>query len=729
MKPSRRRFLQFSMGAAGAFLFTPINWKLMDDVAIWTQNWSWVPVPEDGARAYTTTTCRICNGGCGIKVRLIDGKRAVKIEGNPESPINRGGLCAWGAAGLQYLYMDENRVPGPMKRDRVTGVRTRLTWEAALELAAAELKKAGGEGTAIVNGRKRSTMNGLIRQFAADLGAAHYCEPWDGGDVQKAASELLLGRPGRYGFDLERAQVILSFNAALLEGWASPVRMMRAFGTWMSGPEDSRARLFQVDPRASLTASKADTWLPAKPGTETIVALAMANVMIAGNMVAPEAAEAPGFEQFKSLAEAYSPSKAAELTGVEADQIREAAEAFAKAERAVALSGQGHGNTPEPLSLAWAVLALNGLKGNFNKEGGVYLTPEPPGLDLGAGVENGSLLELAKGVAQGKEKLSALLLFESNPLFNGPDPAAMAELMDKTPLVISFSPFWDESTQKADLILPDLTYLERWDDVDTPLGMPYQAVSVTKPIFAPRHKGAPTGDVVAKLTKALGKTPPFAKYEDALKARVAELQATGHGLAASEEPAAPMDLLGPGPGKGWGSAEEAFEEVAATGLWYNPSGQGDQVTLSFEKTLEVKPLEPKGDAQHYPYPLVVFDTARVASGFYANPPFVTKIIEDDFLLKKDIFINIHPETAHALHLKEGSKVVLESETGQGWVGVHLTQGARPGVIYLPAGLGHTTFDPTLKDKGLSGAAMVEAVEDPHNGQPLTFLGRAKLRKA
>ena len=190
-----------------------------------------------------------------------------------------------------------------------------------------------------------------------------------------------------------------------------------------------------------------------------------------------------------------------------------------------------------------------------------------------------------------------------------------------------------------------------------------------------------------------------------------------------------MDLLGSGPGEGWGSAEEAYSAVSGTGLWYNPSGEGERIAPAFQGSPEVRPIEPKGDAHHYPYPLVVFDTARVATGFFANPPFVTKIIEDDFLLKKEIFVNIHPETAHELHLKEGSKALLESETGQGTVGVHLTEGARPGVIYLPAGLGHASFDPTLKDKGLNASAMVEAKEDPNNGQPLTFLGRAKLRKA
>ena len=276
MKLDRRNFLQFMAGAAGGFLLTPINWKLMDDMAIWTQNWSWVPVVKDGARAFTNAGCMICGGGCGIKVRLIEDQRAVKIEGNPDNPLNRGGLCAWGAAGLQYLYLKENRVPGPMRRDRKTGTWTRLSWEEAIQGLAKALTAADPEEVALISGRKGSTVTNLLKGFMAAYGSPLYCEPADGRDVQRAAAQMLFGRPSRYGFDLERAKLVLSFNAALLEGWGSPVRCMRAFEVWRSGEPKEQTRLIQVDPRSSLTASKADEWLAAKPGTETVLALALA---------------------------------------------------------------------------------------------------------------------------------------------------------------------------------------------------------------------------------------------------------------------------------------------------------------------------------------------------------------------------------------------------------------------------------------------------------------------
>ncbi|MBW1713409.1 MAG: molybdopterin-dependent oxidoreductase, partial [Deltaproteobacteria bacterium] len=330
MKLDRRNFLHFMIGAAGGFMLTPVNWKLMDDVAIWTQNWSWVPVPEDGARAYANTTCQVCGGGCGIKVRLIDGQRAVKIEGNPNNPLNRGGLCAWGAAGLQYLYLDDNRVKSPMKRNRKTGVWTKLSWEEALKMVAGELKKlaARPQEVALLSGRKRSTMARLLKQFMTAYGSPNYIELPDGGDVQLAASRLALGQSQRYGFDLERAEVVLSFEAALLEGWGSPVRMMRAFETWRSGPAQKRTKLIQVEPRASLTASKADLWLAAKPGTETALALGLAQVLIASDLISPQAASAPGFDQFKArLDKDYTPDKVAALTGLKKEQITAAAKA------------------------------------------------------------------------------------------------------------------------------------------------------------------------------------------------------------------------------------------------------------------------------------------------------------------------------------------------------------------------------------------------------------------
>ena len=412
------------------------------------------------------------------------------------------------------------------------------------------------------------------------------------------------------------------------------------------------------------------------------------------------------------------------------DKIAAAAQAFGRTPEAVALSGQGHGNRPEPLDLAWAVLVLNALKGNIGRPGGLFFTPDPPGLEIqGADLPAMDPLHLARETASGKRKLKAALLFEANPRFSGPEPQTFDQAFDQVPLVVSFSSFWDETTLKSDLVLPDHIYLERWDDTETPLGLPFQSVSLAKPIFSPKYDTKATIEVIIELAKLMGKELPVGSAEEAIELRVAALQRTGHGLAATEEPPAPEEILAAGPGQGFGSAEEAFEAVTGGGIWYQPGKGAAPGELSFASRPKVEPLEAEGDHHHYPLVLAVFDTARVASGFYANPPFVTKIIEDDFLLKKDVFVNLHPTTAHDLHLDEGAEAVLETEVGQGTVRVHLTQAARPGVVFLPAGLGHQAFDPTIKDKGINAAMMVKPLEDPNGGRPLTFLARAKLRKA
>jgi anaerobic selenocysteine-containing dehydrogenase len=74
----------------------------MDEVAKWSQRWA--PIPESGESSYLNSICLLCPGGCGIKVRLIEKRRAIKIDGQPYHPVNRGGLCPLGLAGLQYMY-------------------------------------------------------------------------------------------------------------------------------------------------------------------------------------------------------------------------------------------------------------------------------------------------------------------------------------------------------------------------------------------------------------------------------------------------------------------------------------------------------------------------------------------------------------------------------------------------------------------------------------------------
>lgn len=745
MKLDRRNFIQFSVGATAGFLLTPVNWKLMDDAAIWTQNWSWVSTVDAGEAAYATTTCQFCNGGCGIKIRLIDGQRAVKVEGNPLSPINRGGLCSWGAAGLQYQYMEENRVTGPMIRDELTSAWRPISWEKGLELLAEKLAESADspDEVALLTGRKRSSMNSLFRQFMAAYGSANYLETPDGGDSQMLASERVFGGQVRYGYDLERADVILSFGAALLEGWGSPVRMQRAFQGWRGYPTDSRATLIQVEAQSSMTASKADMMLAAKPGTEAVLALGVAKAMIDAGAVSAKASSAPGYRAFKSLVADYSAEHVEEITGVSGDRLVAAAKAFATAKRSVALSGLGQGARPEPFSLAWAVLCLNLLKGNMGQPGGVFLTPDLPLASLpqvdaphghrADGREDGAadLAAFAEHVLEHKAKLKTLLVFEANPVFAGPNPVEAQEALAEIPFRVSFSSFWDETTQACNLVLPNAAPLERWDDVETPLGLPYMTLSVVKPLFGSKYDTKATGDVLLELAAGIGgplaEALPFESHEEMIASRVAALQALGFGRAAVDDPPAANEMLAGGPGKGFGSADDALEAVAESGMWYLSAGA---VAESFTfadgpQTAE----EEQDDEDAYPLGLVAYESFRLTSGFYANPPFVTKILDDDFLLKGDVFVNINPATADDAGLAEGERAVLKTAHASAKVRVHLTEGAMPDTVFVPLGLGHTSFDPTIKGVGINGAALFEAEPDPAGGYPLMGLGRVKIEKA
>ena len=114
MKIDRRCFLSFAIGGAAGTALSPLPWKLIDDFAIWSQNWPWTPVPEHGEATYAKSTCTLCPGGCGISVRLV-GERVVKIEGLKGHPVNDGGICDLGAAGVQFLY-GPTRVKTPKKK-------------------------------------------------------------------------------------------------------------------------------------------------------------------------------------------------------------------------------------------------------------------------------------------------------------------------------------------------------------------------------------------------------------------------------------------------------------------------------------------------------------------------------------------------------------------------------------------------------------------------------------
>ena len=224
MKFGRRAFLQFAAGAVGGTLLSPMPWQLAGDSARWSQNWSWRPSPERGEITKVPSACTLCEGGCAIQAHLVNGNRAIFIEGNPANPLTQGGICALGASGLQFLYAPY-RISQPMKQTKSRGDMSGLqpvSWDEALAELGKKLGKLRSEGksheVACITSHRPDSMDDLWLQFFTAYGSPNLFRMPSAADGLRLAAEITTGKASPFAFSLGNAEYILSFGANLFEG-------------------------------------------------------------------------------------------------------------------------------------------------------------------------------------------------------------------------------------------------------------------------------------------------------------------------------------------------------------------------------------------------------------------------------------------------------------------------------------------------------------------------------
>ena len=180
--------------------------------------------PEEitpGIPTFYASACRECSASCGTIVTTREG-RPIKVDGNPADPISQGRLCMRGQASLHRTY-DSSRFPGPMLRDG-TGALVPTTWEVGIATLVAKLREHAGK-IAFLGGLETGALDGLIDQFLAAIGSPNrvlfesYAQ-----EALREANELLFGTAAVPHFDLERADLIVSFGADWQETWVSPLQ-------------------------------------------------------------------------------------------------------------------------------------------------------------------------------------------------------------------------------------------------------------------------------------------------------------------------------------------------------------------------------------------------------------------------------------------------------------------------------------------------------------------------
>ncbi len=709
MKVDRRSFLGLGLGAAAGVAVSPVGLKLTDDSSIWTQNWPWTPVPVDGKVNYEKSVCSLCPGSCGISVRKID-NRPVKIEGLSGYPVNEGGVCLHGIAGLQYLY-DSTRVRTPLKKNGDTFEK--ISWDDAITIVAQKLKSIRQNGTpekfACITDKEQGSVSGLFKRLLKTFGSPEfYTMPGLESYLELTASTLH-GKGNTIAFDLENANFVLSFGAGIIEGWGSPVSCFKA----NASKKKRHAKLYQIESRLSNTAANADKWIPVKPGTNADLALGMCAVILKNNLFDSNAAMnfSGGFNKFAAMLQKnYSTSKTAAITGVKATDIEKIATLFAKAKKPVAVFGKGRGDGAQSLKELAAVHTLNCLVGNINKKGGVFVKPatqylEFPDESMDMAARTGFGKKRAgKYVNQVFEKINkssqpvieVLFTYNANPCFSLHDTKKVKQALNKIPFKVSFSSFLDETAMQADIILPSHTFLERFEDVPSGAGFAKDVVGLSKPVVKPLFNTKNPGDSLILIAKALGgnvaQSFPWKNYDQCLESVTSRI---------------------------WKSLSNKGFAVLSQGT---PVGR-PAVDISF---LSQNRASVKAQGS-YEYTLIPIDNMRIMSAGVSSSPFAVKTVSDNVLKGKDIVVEMNPLTAKGL--KDNGVALLTTPLGKTRVKVHVNEGMMPGVIGIVTGFGHTFENKYVSNKGVNVNDLIGPVIEPGSGLDAAFGIKAAISKA
>ncbi len=285
----------------------------------------------------------------------------------------------------------------------------------------------------------------------------------------RRANLLSFGREQLPTFDLARAGYVVSFGADFLGTWNSPVAQHAGYGQMRQGRKGVRGTFVQVEPRMSQTGANADEWVPAKPGTEGVLALGLAHVLLSAHLRPADAAGRAGalIDGWSSGLPGYTPAEVEKRTGVAAARIERLARALVEQRPGVAIIGGAPLAQTNGLFAALAVNALNALLGSVGEPGGVSFMPQmapPVAARRSSAAERRTLSTAltADILAANPSPVQVLLVDGANPVFATPPGWRAREALLKVPFIASFGSFIDETSVLADLILPDHSFLESW---------------------------------------------------------------------------------------------------------------------------------------------------------------------------------------------------------------------------------------------------------------------------
>ncbi len=656
----RRGFISFLAGGTAGMLCTPVIWKTIDDISIWSQNWPWIPRLKYGAKGEKASLCKLGSDVYGISVATVDGK-PVSAKGNKDHILSRGGIDALGAACVQMLYSPA-RVKTPLKR--VNGKLEPISWDEAERILVEKLQLADDDIT-LISGDETGSTTDVLAAFVSRLGSKNiFFMPGEWQAANVLWNEMFDGK-GQLGYDLENSDCVVSFGADLFSSWGTTLRNTRLFS-------DKKINLAYVGPVQNNTVSLSDLWVPCLPRGLGRLALG-----VCWHLFQDEArfsSQADGLKKFRDFVLAdFSPEQVAKETGVSVDLIARLAKMLSEAKRPLVLPGSGSGMGLSSFDFA-AIMSLNVLFDRINTKGGVQCLPEIENIfrrtPSRADIRKKSLFAFLEdkkakdGVGKG-----VVFVYGANPVYALPQPNLAVKNLLENNFLVSFSTFLDETAASADLVLPNSYFLERFDDAYTPYGSGKVNYSVAKPVLEPLFDTRSTPDFILQLAQKMQIGLGFSDYTEVLHARSVAMGASWDKLVG---------------GQAWEDSQTVTS--GRFKLWLD----------CFQDCKPLAPLEPKEL-------LLTVSWSPLTGNFQtAFTPYALPGIAATDLQGRDSFVHINSRSAKELGLQEGQQVLMSGYSEKEppcKMRVHISEEVMPGVAWALLGFGHSAWDAFTKNKG------------------------------
>ena len=653
------------------------------------------PLPGTGVVTSTPTICDMCFWKCAGNVYQEDGE-LWKISGNPDDLHSGGRLCTRGTGG-QGAYLDPDRLKKPLMRVTVNGEQTfkEVSWDEALDYIAAKMQSiadtAGPERFLMLNhGAGSSHFRHLLRAYGSDSHAepafAQCRGPRDVGfrlTVGESASS-----PERT--DMANARCIVLIGSHIGEN------LHNGQVQTLTEALNKDVTLITVDPRFSVPAGKSKHWLPIKPGTDMALLLAWMHVLIDEELYDKDYIDryTVGFEQLAMHVRDYTPEWVYLETGIKPDVIRETAREMAKAAPATVVHPGRHAVWyGDDTQRSRAIAMLNVLLGSWNREGGFYI-PEKVSLPdyplpayprpkaKTADSYPGKWPFANQGVTNGviDASIGDDAFFKGWLVYGTNLPQTIPGVADKLKaaansleLLVVVETMPSEMTGYADVILPECTYLERYDDLRNS-GERHPSLALRMPAFEPKYESKPGWWITKRLGHKLGldKYFPWDDYSEKLDW---QLQQVGSSL---EE----MKKLGV---KNYPRKSPLYFREGAPVRFRTPSGKIELYSQQLaDKGFDPMPVftPPEPVPKGY-YRLNYGRMPAHTFGKSTNNPLLFQLAPENQLW-------VNPLVAHEWSLKNGEYVRLGSPNGvvSNKIRVRVTERIGPDSVFMAHGFGH-----------------------------------------